>query len=280
MGTPTSPVRTLIRRAAAAYTAGPAAEDARAVCDRVARQCLATTVCYWNSSIDSPDFVAQCYIRLLRLISDVPTDSYLSMKAPALGFNLELLRKIIQEAQSKNTTLHFDAMAPDTVDMTLNLIDQARRIYPNVSCTLPGRWRRSVHDVDSAIDLGLRVRVVKGEWPGLNGDETDKSDGFINVIDRLAARRARRVAVATHDAALACECFDRLERAGISYELELLYGLPQQAMLKIARGRRVSVRVYVPYGHAGLPYRLKDVVHNPRIFTWFARDLIRGPHVV
>jgi proline dehydrogenase len=276
MGTLTSTVQSLIRRAAAAYTTGPAAEDARAVCNRVAREHLATTVCYWNGSFEAPNLVAQSYIGLLQLIPDLPTDCYLSMKASALDFNLELLRKIIKEARNRNTTVHFDAMGPDTVDTTFNLIREVRCIYPNLSCTLPGRWIRSIRDVDFAINLGLRIRVVKGEWCGLNGDETDKSEGFMNVIDRLAAGHARHVAVATHDAALATRCFDRLERAGVSCELELLYGLPRRAMLKFARDRQIAVRIYVPYGQAGLPYRLKDVVHNPRIFMWFARDLVRA----
>ena len=280
MGTATSAFQNLIRGAAAAYTAGPTAEDARVACDRVARKCLATTVCYWNGPIDSPEFVAKCYIGLLKLVSGIPTDSYLSVKAPALDFDLELLRRVLREAQSRKTTVHFDAMAPDTVDTTFNMLDEARRICPNLGCTLPGRWRRSLRDVDSAIDLGLRVRVVKGEWCGLSGDETDKSEGFLNIIDRLAARRARHVAVATHDGALACKCFDRLKQAGVSNELELLYGMPQRSMLKIAADRQIPARIYVPYGCAALPYRLKDVIHNPRIFMWFTRDIIRGFHIL
>jgi proline dehydrogenase len=137
-----------------------------------------------------------------------------------------------------------------------------------------------MRDVDYAVDLGLRVRVVKGEWSGLDGDETDRSEGFMSVVERLAKRRARHVAIATHDAGLADKCLERLKSAGVSCELELLYGLPKRRMLKIAREHRIAARIYVPYGQAGLPYRLKDIVRNPRIFTWFARDLIRGSAII
>src|SRR5713226_4905844 len=115
MGTATSTLQTLIGRAASAYTAGPAVGDLHTACERAARENLATTVCYWNSPVESPAFVAQCYLDLLQLAADLPTDSYLSMKAPALGFNLELLRRIIEEARCRNRIIHFDAMAPDTV---------------------------------------------------------------------------------------------------------------------------------------------------------------------
>jgi proline dehydrogenase len=276
MGTAASTIQILIRRAASSYTAGQTIKDARTACEHLALERIASTVCYWNNGFDSSLFVAQSYLCLLDVIRDLPPDSYLSVKAPALGFDLELLKKILDKAQRLNATVHFDAMAPDTVDRTFTLIDQARRIYPKLGCTLPGRWRRSVHDVDRAIDFGLRVRVVKGEWCGLNGDETDPCEGFVKVIDRLAARGARHVAVATHDARLAVRTLDCLKKAGTSCELELLYGLPQSAGLKIARERGVTARIYVPYGYAGLPYQLKQAARNPRILAWFVRDLIRG----
>jgi proline dehydrogenase len=275
MGTASSTIQTLIRRAASSYTVGPAITDARTVCEQLASERIATVVCYWNNDFDSSLFVADSYLRLLDVIRKLP-NSYLSVKASAIGFDIELLKKILDKAQCLNATVHFDAMTPDSVDRTFTLIDQARRIYPKLGCTLPGRWRRSVHDIDRAIDFGLRVRVVKGEWCGLNGDETDAYEGFIKVVERLAHQGARHVAVATHDAKLAVRTLDCLKKARTPCELELLYGLPQSAMLKIARRHAVTPRIYIPYGYAGLPYRLKDAARKPRILAWFVRDLIRG----
>jgi hypothetical protein len=48
-------------------------------------------------------------------------------------------------------------------------------------------------------------------------------------------------------------------------------------MLTIARGQGVRARMYVPYGHSGLPYRLKTAARNPRVIGWFVHDIIRGP---
>ncbi len=276
MGTATSAIQLLIRRAASAYAAGPTLKDARAACERAAQESLATVVCYWNSPCDAPEYVSQSYLDLLALIPNLRRECYLSVKAPALGFDFELIRTILNEAKRLNVTLHFDAMSHDSVDKTFDLIDEAQRIYSNLGCTLPGRWRRSIRDADWAADLGLRVRVVKGEWPGLNGDEVDRDDGFAKVVERLAARGARHVAVATHDTALACKTLDHLARTSTPCELELLYGLPQRKVLRRARERGVTARIYVGYGHAGLPYRLKDALRHPRVITWFARDLLRG----
>jgi proline dehydrogenase len=94
-------------------------------------------------------------------------------------------------------------------------------------------------------------------------------------VDRLAGR-ARFVAVATHDASLAQMALDRLISAGTPCEAELLYGLPSRHVVRVARANRVVARLYVPYGHAWLPYRLSHARHNPGLLWWVTRDLVRG----
>jgi proline dehydrogenase len=269
-------VQFLIRRAGRIYTAGPAVEHAGAVCERLRVEGIATTICYWNNHVDTPRTVSEQYIRILDLIRETKPDCYLSIKAPALGFDMAVVRNILEQARRSNTTVHFDSMAPETVDRTFAMIDEARRSYPHIGCTLPVRWRRSMRDIDRVIDLGLRVRVVKGQWSGVNGDETDPGEGFLRVVECLATRGARHVAVATHNAAAADEAIHKLKTSATPCELELLYALPQSQMLKIAREQKVPARVYVPCGHAGLPYRLKEAGRDPRILAWFVRDLIRA----
>src|SRR5207249_6355863 len=111
MGTATSPLQRLIQRAASAYTAGPTIVSARAVCDRLASLGIASAVCYWNRPTDSPLFTTQRYLALLSLLRDLRPHSYLSVKAPALGFNVDLLRQVLDQARRTNSTVHFDAMS-------------------------------------------------------------------------------------------------------------------------------------------------------------------------
>src|SRR5215475_13809052 len=153
MGEANSPIQSLIRRAASAYTAGPALQDARTVCDRLARQGIASTVCYWDIYSDHPASISQAYVGTLRNMSGHQTDCYLSIKAPALKFDIDVLKKVLEEAKRLNAVVHFDSMAPDTVDRTFDFIAQAQVIYPQLGCTLPGRWRRSVADARRALDM-------------------------------------------------------------------------------------------------------------------------------
>jgi proline dehydrogenase len=68
----------------------------------------------------------------------------------------------------------------------------------------------------------------------------------------------------------------KLQSAGTPCELELLFGLPSRAVLKTAFELAVPVRYYLPYGHAWLPYALRQAWHNPRIIWWLVRDAWSG----
>src|SRR5213078_2587325 len=103
------------------------------------RRGIASTICYWDVFADRPEFISEAYSRSLTVMPN-GADCYLSVKAPALKFDIHLLKKVLDEAQRLNAIVHFDAMAPDTVDRTFSLIADAHALYPKLGCTLPGRW--------------------------------------------------------------------------------------------------------------------------------------------
>src|SRR2546423_15019367 len=99
METATLAIEFLLERAGSVYTAGPAVEHAHAVCESLGADGVATTVCYWNSRLDSPRTVLGKYSRLLDVIRDLAGDCYLSIKAPALGFDFGLIKEILYRAE-------------------------------------------------------------------------------------------------------------------------------------------------------------------------------------
>ena len=263
------------KHACKAYIAGPELTDAMSTCRRLFGLGFGGTICFWNIESDSPRKIADAHTSALALLASEKMDCYLSIKLPPLKYDFALLNEVIEKARQKNTLVHFDSLAHETADRTFSLIQHAARSYPHLGCTLPGRWLRSVPDADIAVDLGLHIRVVKGQWPDSQHAEIDPREGFLNVVGRLAGR-ARSVAIATHDSELARSALERLRRAGTPCSLELLYGLPMKPTLKVAAELDVPVRVYVPFGHGWLPYSLTQVRRNPRVFWWVLRDLITG----
>ena len=255
--------------------AGPALGDALATYRRVAWRGFAGTVGFWNGDRQEPEEVAEVYLDALGALGRDPLDCYLSVKALPLDFSRALSSEIVERARQEGVRVHFDSLGPDTVESTFAMIEDGLARYRRLGCTIPGRWRRSLGDAFHAADLGLNVRVVKGQFPDMSWGALDPRSGFLAVVDRLAGR-ARFVAVATHDAALARMALDRLIAAGTPCELELLFGLPLRRATRVAREAGVGVRLYVPFGHAWLPYRLSEARRNPGLLWWLLRDLVGG----
>ncbi len=259
----------LARCAAHAYVAGPALSDAVAACEAVASRGLATTIGFWDGG-EPLSLVADQHLRALDAIARQRLDCYLSIKAPALGFSDGLVRELGDRSRRLGIRLHFDALGPESVRPTFALVEAVLADHPDLGCTLPARWRRSLADAETALALGLTVRLVKGEEPG--PDDIDPRRGLLALVDRVAGR-ARRVAVATHDSPVASEALARLRAAGTPAESELLLGLPLGPPLAAARGAGVPARLYVPYGHSRLPYRLSEAGARPAVLWWAVRDL-------
>jgi proline dehydrogenase len=262
----------LVRRASRAYIAGDTLDDALRVADQLASTGTASTLGFWNADEDPTRHVTDVYLAAIRSLAARP-GAYLSIKAPAIGFSPELTDEIAQQAKHQDVRLHFDAMAPDTVDSTRVLIERFLAAGVKVGTTLPGRWRRSPDDALWVAERGIPVRVVKGQWIDPSAPTLDLRTGFLEVINRLAGR-ASRVSVATHDVVLAEKAIHRLRIAGTACDLELLHGLPMKESLRLAARLSVDVRVYVPYGKAYLPYALSRMSTNPRLLWWLIRDAL------
>jgi proline dehydrogenase len=262
------------RRRERAYGAGPGLDDALRAARRLASRGLASTIGYSPPPEEDARAAADVHLAGFERLSAEGLDGYVSVKLSTLDFDRALLAELDAAAARSARRLHLDALAPETVDATWRLLEEMPR-DGELGTSFPGRWRRSADDAARAADLGLVVRVVKGQWKhGADGD-VDPAHGFLDVIDRLRGR-ARAVAVATHDVALLTEAVRRLQAAGTPCEVELLYGLPFRAPALAARTVGVPVRVYVPYGQVGATYGIADLRRQPAAAWWLVQDLLLG----
>ncbi len=221
-----APVLAVIARR---YVAGPRLEDAISLAARVGRP---VTLAYWDAADESPATVAHAYARTAAALRETPVDGYVSVKLPSLRRDPEAIERTVASARDTVTMLHFDSLAEAWAEETVALACSLPPEGLGVGATLPGAWSRSVADAKRLAEAGVRVRVVKGQWPG----DADPSAGFLDVVDALAAVGAPAVAVATHDAALARRSLERLAGAVGALELELLHGLALSALRTGGRG--------------------------------------------
>ncbi|MEP7117376.1 MAG: hypothetical protein ABI880_07335 [Acidobacteriota bacterium] len=267
-------LRRLIERAAGSYVAGAELSDAIAAARSAERDGMSSTIAYWNREGEDPTEVCAAHLSAIDAAAAAGLAAYVSIKAPALSMAPELVAQLVSRCRERRVGLHFDSLASDRQTATFDLIERVRSADLSLGCTLPGRFERSVRDAEFAVANRLRVRVVKGQWE--DPDQViDPRRGFLAVIDRLAGQAAH-VSVATHDPALAEEALGRLRARGTAADLELLFGLPMGGAREVARRLNVPVRLYVPYGHAWLPYALSAVRKDISVLGWIVRDLVRG----
>jgi len=258
------------RIAASRYVTGPDLQSAlreEAACTAAG---YATTVGFWDKGTAKPAAVTE---DCLAAAATLPAGSQLSIKYASMQREPKVLDELLERCVARGLTLHFDALALNTAEPALREAARLAGSAPGaVSCTLPGRWARSAADAKQVSGEGLGVRVVKGEWADPSDPDRNPRSGFLAVVDALAGR-ARHVAVATQDTALADEALRRLIDAGTACELQVLYAMHSRAAVRGAHKLGVPVRIYVPYGQGRVPY---PVEHDLRTVARLAFDLLPG----
>lgn len=267
----------VLRRAARSYIAGPELRDALAMARALNAEGRGSTIAFWDEDGAASIDVLNACLESAGALGSETLDCYLSVKPPSVQYSAEALLRVIDKCECRNTRLHLDSQGIDSAAPTRALLEKLLPHYANISFTLPGRWARSLEDAQWAVDRGVGVRVVKGQWADPAMPERDPHKGFLEVIGRLAGGDSL-VSVATHNPDLAAPALERLLKAGTPCELELLFGLPSKAVMKIAAAMGVHTRVYVPYGYGWLPYSLAQARKNPRILWWMLMDaMLRKP---
>lgn len=264
-------MQVLLTQVAKRYVAGPQVADAVTVMQRYLAQGRNCTLGYWDKPAEAPLAVLDQYLQSIEALT---APGYVSVKLTTLDYSEELLDRLVQPAIAKGVRVHFDAMSADTADRTRKSIEQLVLRHGQklqVGYTIAGRWRRSVGDAAWACELGLPVRVVRGQFP--EADDPDPMEGYLAVVRALAGK-ARSVGVATHNLAMCEQSLRVLCDAGTPTTLEQLHGLPMRRQLRVAQARQLQTTVYVAYGQAYLPYVVSSVMRNPKTMVWLLRDLV------
>jgi proline dehydrogenase len=258
------------------------------ICSALAKAGIGTTIGKFSTVRDTSSDVVAAYCAASDSMRDAPNGAfYLSVKPPALDFELDHVVAVASRALSNAHGIHFDSHGYDLADPTLKLLDrllacrQSSNVAFNlapVSLSIPSRWKRSIADAEWAVERGVGVRLVKGEFRAARGSvELEPGKAFLELAEQLASR-VPTLAIGTHDERLAREVLTRLRGTRPAVRLELLYGFPAAKMLALAREFGVPVAFYVAYGDALLAYGIRDLLTYPyKLSRGSYLDVFRSP---
>ena len=279
--------RSVVRRVAAPYIAGPTLDDARRVVAELNAAGMRATVDVLGEEIAAPheaEAIARSYHAALEAIAADGLDANVSIKLTGFGLKFDpglcraLVGELVRDADARGIFVRIDMEDSSTTDETLDLYRWLREQgRDRVGVVLQAALRRTLADVEALVPLRPSVRLCKGiyvEPPSIAFQEFDViRKSFVSCLEALLAAGAR-TAVATHDEWLIERALERV--AGLdrdAYELQMLLGVRgDRARELVAAGH--PLRVYVPYGQQWYEYSLRRLQENPKVAGYVARDVV------
>jgi len=287
--------RPFVHRAVQRFMPGEELGDAIAAARELSARSLATVFTLLGENVRSAEESAGVeaeYGCALQAISTAELDADLSVKATHFGLDLgeqlafDNLDRLIASAGAAGRLVALDMEATGYVDRTLDLYRSLRERHENAGICLQAYLYRTQADLESLLELGPMVRLVKGAYnEPANAAFPRKSDVDLNYLllaDRLLVARKSdprvRIAFGTHDERMIDSIIRRVDELGLppdACEFQLLYGIGRELQLRLA-GAGHPVRVLVSYGSHWFPWYMRRLAERPANVGFVLRSMARN----
>lgn len=190
-------------------------------------------------------------------------------------------REVVRIAAEKSNFIRVDMESSEYTERTLKIVERVWRETPNTGTVLQAYLYRTDTDVERMIELGMRVRLVKGAYL----EPTTVAYADKSKVDEAYVRQAKRLleggyypAIATHDEKIINELRAFVADKNISksrFEFQMLYGVRRDLQDSL-RSEGFNMRVYVPFGDHWYPYFSRRLAERPANIMFIARSLFKG----
>ena len=211
----------------------------------------------------------------------------LSLKATQMGLNIDAefcqknIEQILEKAQQHDMKITIDMEESQHVDATLTLHKKLREKYDNVGTVLQSRLFRTEDDIDKYLN-GFKAHIrlcigIYSEPPEIAyQNKAEIKENFYKLLKKLLDG-GHFVGIATHDEALLQRSLELAQELPQErYEVQMLLGVPREAIQKKLRQQNIPVRLYVPYStskpHA-IAYLRRRMVENPRMVLYVLHNI-------
>jgi proline dehydrogenase len=279
----TSPLaKKLTRR----FVAGETLEEELAVCARLAKRRMLSTLDHLGENVTSLAEAAaarDAYLDAVEGIAKLDLPSTVSIKLTQFGIDLspdaclENVQKLAARAKAAGAGMEIDMESAAYTQRTLQMVET----IGSARAVIQAYLYRSAADVERLNALKIPVRLVKGAY-----NEPDsvafpaKREVNRNYLTLMKALLDNGVnpAIATHDETMLNEAFRYARERKLApeqFEFQMLYGIRNDLQQRIVDlGYRL--RVYVPYGSAWYPYFMRRLAERPANALFVAKNIFKG----
>jgi proline dehydrogenase len=266
----------LTYRAAKRWIAGKDMETALAKAREANAKGLGTILNYLGEDVTDPAIAESHfaeYVRLQRAIGGSGIDGCISVKLTQFGLGvlddsvvLDKAVQLVEEAEGMGRMFWIDMEGSSVTTRTLQIYSRLLERHKNVGVALQAYLRRSEADLKNLMDMGGKVRLVKGAYREppdvVFRSRAEVTENYLKLM-RVLFERGEGFAVATHDSRPIEEA-ERLKRTSpnAKFEFEMLRGIRDDLKLKLA-GAGHRVVDYMPYGEEWYPYSVRRIKEHP-----------------
>ena len=226
-------------------------------------------------------------VQILDRIHELKLDANVSIKLTQMGLDIDEefcadnLRRLLDVARKYETFVRVDMENAEYTERTLRVFGDLYAEYGDlIGTVIQSCLYRSKSDINNLVDLGARVRLVKGAYAESASvafpKKTDVDDAFCDLTDVLL-RKGNYPAIATHDEVM-IEHTKRFATAkNVSpdrFEFQMLYGVRRDLQAKL-RTDGYKVRVYVPYGTQWYPYLMRRLAERPANIAFIVGNVVK-----
>jgi proline dehydrogenase len=283
------------RHFAERFVAGESLEQAIAAARAVNDAGMTVSLDFLGEAVTSreeAEAAVDAAIHTLEAIAAEGIEGNISVKPTQFGldFDEEFCRRNVERVLGRARELgdgrgeifvRLDMESSEYTERTLDLTESLwSNGYRNVGTVLQSYLRRTPEDLRRLIDLGSRVRLVKGAYkePGSVAfpDKADVDRKFVEEMQVLL-EHGTFPAIATHDEAIIDATRRWAFEKGISkndFEFQMLYGIRRDLQVRL-REEGYLVRIYIPFGDSWYPYLMRRLAERPANLFFIAGNVLR-----
>jgi proline dehydrogenase len=270
------------------FVAGETVESAIAAAQELAPKGITTTLDLLGENVRSAQEATTAvtsYTDLLQTMSAAGLEANISVKLTMLGLDFgediatANMRQILEVAREVNGFVRIDMESSDYTDVTMRIFETLYGEFGNhVGIVIQAYLHRAEADVRRAIDLGARVRLVKGAYAEpetVAYQERVQIDENFGHLAALLLEKGNYPAIATHDMDLVRTTIEHARRLHVTpdrFEFQMLYGVRRDKQVGLVE-QGYRMRVYVPYGTEWYPYFTRRIAERPANALFVLRQL-------